>query len=69
MIGQIYPSELHLNEAKSSYTKAPFLDSFVGVIINSTEIVLYFLLFFSLNALWEQLEIVHRLCYIFCFCH
>ena len=46
MVGQIYPSEPHLNKANSSYTKAPFLDSFVGVIINSTEIVLYFLLFF-----------------------
>ena len=64
MVGQIYSSELHLNKANSSYTKAPFLDSFVGVIINSTEIVLYFLLFFSL-----KLEIVLRLCYIFCFCH
>ena len=26
MVGQIYPTELQLNKANSSYTKAPFLD-------------------------------------------
>ena len=26
MVGQIYPSELQLNKANSSYTEAPFLD-------------------------------------------
>ena len=26
MVGQIYPTELHLNKANSSNTKAPFLD-------------------------------------------
>ena len=26
MVGQIYPTELQLNEVNSSYTEAPFLD-------------------------------------------
>ena len=26
MVGQIYPTELQLNKANSSYTEAPFLD-------------------------------------------
>ena len=38
MVGQIYPTELQLNKANSSYTEAPFLDlnlSITNVIVSS----------------------------------
>ena len=32
MVGQIYPTELHLNKANSSDTEAPFLDLFLALL-------------------------------------
>ena len=32
MVGQIYPTELQLNEANSSSTEAPFLDLNIGIL-------------------------------------
>ena len=31
MVGQIYPSELQLNKANTSYTEAPFLDLHLSI--------------------------------------
>ena len=31
MVGQIYPTELHINKANSSDTEAPFLDSNLSI--------------------------------------